>query len=149
MGQYLPEFIQYLKQSFGNTNKIFFQIEIEPLSLDVSVAIPVALILNEAVTNSIKYAFPGDRKGIIRVAMYHQAGETVLEIADDGIGIDEDIKDQTLNSLGVELMKGLSEDINGHIEFTSDEGTKITVRFTIDSLFYPTLQTEKEKEVPA
>ncbi len=149
MGQYLPEFIQYLKQSFGNTNKIIFQIEIEPLSLDVAVAIPVALILNEAITNSIKYAFPGDRKGTIRVAMYHEAGETVLEIADDGIGIDENIKDQTLNSLGVELMKGLSEDINGRIEFASAAGTKITVRFTADPLFYPTLQPEKEMEVPA
>lgn len=149
MNQYLPEFIQYLKQSFGNTNKIFFQIEIEPLSLDVSVAIPVALILNEAVTNSIKYAFPGDRKGTIRVAMYHKGGETILEIADDGIGIDENIKDQTLNSLGIELMKGLSEDINGQIEFASLAGTKITVRFTGDSLFYPTLQPEKEMEVPA
>jgi len=119
------------------------------LSLDVSVAIPVALILNEAVTNSIKYAFPGDRKGTIRVAMYHKGGETILEIADDGIGIDENIKDQTLNSLGVELMKGLSEDINGQIEFASLAGTKITVRFTGDSLFYPTLQPEKEMEVPA
>lgn len=147
MSQYLPEFIQYLKQSFGNTNKIFFQIEIEPLSLDVSVAIPIALILNEAVTNSIKYAFPDNRKGTIRVAMYHTAGEIVLEVADDGIGIDENIKDQTLNSLGVELMKGLSEDINGRIEFASDEGTKITVRFTANSPFYPTLQPEKEKEV--
>ncbi|AXY74296.1 hypothetical protein D3H65_10050 [Paraflavitalea soli] len=148
MSQYLPEFIQYLKQSFGNTNKIVFQTEIEPMSLDVAVAIPVALILNEAVTNSIKYAFPGNRKGTIRVAMYHEAGETVLEIADDGIGIDENIKDQTLNSLGVELMKGLSEDINGRIEFASTAGTKITVRFSADPLFYPTLQPEKEMEVP-
>lgn len=149
MSQYLPEFIQYLKQSFGNTNKIFFQIAIEPISLDVSVAIPIALILNEAVTNSIKYAFPGNRKGTIRVTMYRTARDIALEVADDGIGIDENIKDQTLNSLGVELMKGLSEDINGQIEFASAAGTKITVRFTADSLFYPTLQPEKEKEVSA
>lgn len=147
MNDYLPEFIQYLKQSFGNTNKILFQTGIEPLRLDVCVAIPIALIVNEAVTNSIKYAFPGNRKGTVQVSMYQTAGEVVLEVADDGIGIDENIKDQTLNSLGVELMKGLSEDINGQLEFASDGGTKITVRFTGNSSFYPTLHTEKEKEV--
>jgi two-component sensor histidine kinase len=146
MGQYLPEFIQYLKQSFGTSNKILFCTEIEPLSLDVSVAIPIALILNEAVTNSIKYAFPGDRKGTILVAMYRSGEEIVLEVADDGIGIDKDIINNTLNSLGVELMKGLSEDINGRIEFANEGGTKITVRFSADSPFYPTLHLNKEKE---
>ncbi len=147
MGQYLPEFIQYLRQSFGTSNKILFRTEIEALSLDVSVAIPIALILNEAVTNSIKYAFPGDRKGTILVAMYRTAEEIVLEVADDGIGIDKNIINKTLNSLGVELMKGLSEDINGRIEFANEGGTRITVRFSAGSPFYPTLHIEKEKEV--
>jgi two-component system, sensor histidine kinase PdtaS len=146
MGQYLPEFIQYLKQSFGTSNKILFRTEIESLSLDVSVAIPIALILNEAVTNSIKYAFPGNRKGTILVAMYRSGEEVVLEVADDGIGIDKNIINNTLNSLGVELMKGLSEDINGRIEFANDGGTKITVRFSADSPFYPTMHLNKEKE---
>ncbi|MRG45453.1 hypothetical protein GFS24_10025 [Chitinophaga sp. SYP-B3965] len=149
MNQYLPEFVQYLKDSFGITDKIYFRTEVEPVSLDISVAIPIGLILNEAVTNSIKYAFPGNRKGTIEVIMYHEAGEIVLEIADNGIGIDKNIKDQTLNSLGVELMKGLSEDINGRIDFTSDEGTKITVRFAAASPFYSHLPGEKEEMMPA
>ncbi len=149
MSRYLPEFIQYLKQSFGTSNKIIFRLEIEPISLDVSVAIPIALILNEAITNAIKYAFPGDRTGYIQVAMFQAGEETVLEIADNGIGIDENIINQTLNSLGVELMKGLSEDINGRIEFINQDGTKISVRFTTESIFYPTLPAEKEKEVYA
>ncbi|SIN95780.1 Two-component sensor histidine kinase, contains HisKA and HATPase domains [Chitinophaga niabensis] len=149
MNRYLPEFVQYLKDSFGITDKIYFRTEVEPVSLDVSVAIPIALILNEAVTNSIKYAFPGNSKGRIEVNMYHEAGEIVLEISDNGIGIDKNIKDKTLNSLGVELMKGLSEDINGQIEFANDEGTKITVRFAADSPFYPALQSEKEAPISA
>lgn len=149
MNYYLPEFVQYLKDSFGITDKIYFRTEVEPVSLDVSVAVPIALILNEAVTNSIKYAFPGNRKGTIDVIMYHEAGEIVLEIADNGIGIDKNIKDQTLNSLGVELMKGLSEDINGRIDFTSDEGTKITVRFAAASPFYPALTIGKEEVMSA
>ena len=146
MNNYLPEFIQYLKESFGSTNKIHFVTNIEPVTLDVSVAIPIALIVNEAVTNSIKYAFPGDRKGSIQVAMYRTAGDTVLEVTDDGIGINENIKNQTLNSLGVELMKGLSEDINGQIDFVCAAGTKITVRFTTGALFYPILAAANEKE---
>lgn len=137
MNHYLPEFVQYLKDSFGITDKIYFRTEVEPVSLDVSVAIPIALILNEAVTNSIKYAFPGNSKGRIEVIMYNEGGEIVLEISDNGIGIDKNIKDKTLNSLGVVLMKGLSEDINGQIEFSGEGGTMITVRFIADSVFYP------------
>ncbi len=58
MSVYLPEFIQYLDDSFGNNLRIHFEVDIDPVQLDISQAVPVALIINEAVTNSIKYAFP-------------------------------------------------------------------------------------------
>ena len=61
MASYLPELIRYLKESFGSPDHIQFQTHIEPLKLEVSQAIPIALIVNEAVTNSIKYAFPDER----------------------------------------------------------------------------------------
>jgi two-component sensor histidine kinase len=152
MADYLPEFISYLKQSFGTSGNIVFELDIDPLQLDVSRAIPIALIINEAVTNSIKYAFPGNRKGLIRVSMHTNGEDGVLEIADNGIGIKEkikeDIKGSSLNSLGMELMKGLSEDINGYIEFENDHGTKITVSFTLDPVpgFSHIVNPPKEKE---
>ncbi|MCG2615748.1 ATP-binding protein [Terrimonas sp. NA20] len=133
MHQYLPEFICYLKDSFDLSQGIVFELNIDPVELEPSKAIPVALILNEAVTNSIKYAFPGSRKGKIRISLRLNQEEVELVVSDNGIGIPNDIKERKLNSLGVELIKGLSEDLNGKIEFENADGTKITLTFRFDS----------------
>jgi len=134
MSDYLPEFIRYLKESFGITSHIVFQLEIDSLELDISHAIPIALIVNEAVTNSIKYAFPENRAGIINITMQRFGENALLIIADNGIGIKQDISNTTTNSLGMELIKGLSDDINGDIRFQNDNGTKISIEFKIDTI---------------
>lgn len=136
MAEYLPEFIQYLKDSFGISRHISFGLTVDALQLDVSRAVPVALIVNEAVTNSIKHAFPGKGAGMIRVSLHRSGDDIVLEIADNGIGIPQNIGEAKLNSLGVQLLKGLSEDINGHITFENHNGTKITVTFKIEKEIY-------------
>ncbi len=134
MSVYLPEFTRYLGDSFGTNGQIRFQLNVEPLKLDVSQAIPIALIINEAVTNSIKYAFPHKRAGIIDITMHRNADDITLIIADNGIGIDLYIAKAPLDSLGLKLIKGLSEDINGDISFENDEGTKIKIVFSVDPL---------------
>jgi two-component system, sensor histidine kinase PdtaS len=70
MSLYLPEFIRYLEESFDSHHHVTFRLNIEPLKLGVSQAIPIALIINEAVTNAIKYAFPSKNKGIIEITMH-------------------------------------------------------------------------------
>jgi len=149
MKKYLPEFIQYLSDSFDTSNQIRFQLDIEPLKLSVAQAIPIALIINEAVTNSIKYAFPYNRKGEISIAIYQIGNQMKLEVADNGIGMNPNLKGTELNSLGLELMKGLSEEIRGHIEFENNKGTKISVTFKMDTLmeFENHLLMPLEKEV--
>lgn len=133
MANYLPEFIQYLKEGFG-MSRIVIELDVEPIQLDASVAIPVALILNEAVTNSIKYAFPGGERGIIKVVLRRDGDHILLRIADNGIGMSRNLNDGDFNSLGVELMKGLTEDINGRIAFENDNGTKITILFKVNTI---------------
>jgi two-component sensor histidine kinase len=131
---YLHEFIQYLGDSFDSTDLVHFELDIEPLMLGVSQAVPLGLIINEAVTNSIKYAFPGNKMGIISVQL-HQSGEQIsLVVADNGIGMRSDVKTNVLNSLGIDLMKGLSRDIKGKIFFEIKNGTRITVKFDADPL---------------
>lgn len=134
MAVYLPEFIRYLDESFGVHYQVSFQLDIEPLKLGVSQAIPVSLIINEAVTNSIKYAFPENRKGIIEIIMHQVADKITLVIADDGIGIDPVLAQMPSESLGLNLIKGLSEDINGLINFENAGGTRITIQFNVDPL---------------
>lgn len=134
MSVYLPEFIQYLNDSFGVQRQVRFHLEIEPLQLGVSQAIPLALIVNEAVTNSIKYAFKPGVIGIISISMSQQGKEIKLIVCDNGVGIDPALADKPMESLGLKLMNGLSEDINARITFENDKGTKITVIFNVDPL---------------
>ena len=134
MANYLPEFIRYLRDSFGSPAHLHFHLDIGCLKLGVSQAIPVALIVNEAVTNSIKYAFPGNRPGDITIRLRQVDEQIELTVTDNGIGIDPSIKYTELNSLGIGLMKGLSREIKGAITFETDKGTRIILIFAMDQL---------------
>jgi two-component system, sensor histidine kinase PdtaS len=134
MSVYLNEFLFYLAASIGAPGHIRFQPDIDPLQLGVSQAIPLGLIINEAVTNSIKYAFPEKRMGVIKISLHQIAGQIELVVEDNGVGIHPDKKKIEMNSLGIDLMKGLAEDIHGNIRFETHKGTKITVTADVDPL---------------
>jgi len=134
MSVYLNEFVFYLAASIGVPGHIRFQADIDPLQLGVSQAIPLGLIINEAVTNSIKYAFPENRMGVIKIGLHQIAGQIELVVEDNGVGIHPDKKQSEMNSLGIDLMKGLAEDIHGKIRFETQKGTKITVTADVDPL---------------
>jgi two-component sensor histidine kinase len=129
MASYLPEFLRYLQESFGTKGLIRFQQEIEPVKIGIKQAIPLALIVNEAVTNAMKYAFPGRAEGCIFVSLKRDGQMVTLIIADDGIGIDLAVVGAPSESLGLKLMIGLSEDIEARISFVNDRGTRISVVF--------------------
>jgi len=140
---YLTEFIQYLSESFGPPPHIRIQSHIQPLKLDVSQAVPIGLIINETVTNSIKYAFPSGMPGTITIELSQTGSLVQLVVADDGIGLSHDPMFTNTRSLGMQLIKGLTRDLDGKIFFEVDHGTKITLRFpaapfdTISSSGYP------------
>jgi two-component sensor histidine kinase len=149
MSMFLPELIHYLRDSFETDVKIKFRLDIDPVPIGISQGIPLALIVTEAITNSIKYAFPGRATGTIGVSMHEIAGKVVLEIRDDGIGVDPNLTRGSSGSLGFELMNGLSGDINARIDFETKGGTKIILTFTLDTLTDHTnfLETLKKKIV--
>ena len=134
MAEYIPELIKSLEEGFATADQIKFKLNIDPVNLDISHAIPLGLIINEAVTNSIKYAFPIDRKGEISISMRNDSGRIKLELADNGIGMPHVDPRNEPESLGLRLMKGLSEDIDAAISFEVDNGTRITIVFDVDPL---------------
>jgi len=134
MDVYIPELAQYLEDSFDSASNVHFNLKIDPVSLNISYAIPLGLIINEAVTNSIKYAFPNNKKGEITISLIDDGKKITLIMADNGIGIPKNIHKTELNSLGLELIKGLSEDIKATLNFETDNGTKITIKFEHDEL---------------
>jgi two-component sensor histidine kinase len=134
MSVFLPELVNYLRDSFDAGKYIHFNLEVEPVQLSVAQAVPLALVLNEAITNSVKYAFPGNRLGEISIKMW-QTGENIeLIIRDNGVGMAKAPDDTDPDSLGLKLMRGLIEEISGQILFENNHGTIITIAFKIDLL---------------
>jgi len=135
MDKYIGELVEYLDDSFKGESRIQFILDIESLRLNIEQAIPVALIINEAVTNSMKHAFPNKRPGMVTINMHKNGDQVTLLLADNGIGIGDRPTATDTNSLGLELMKGLAREIHGRIEFACDSGTKIRVIFHQDTPF--------------
>ncbi|WP_426667388.1 sensor histidine kinase [Mucilaginibacter sp. McL0603] len=133
---YLSEFVCHLQQS-PVAHKIHFELNAAPIQLSLSQAMPLALIINEAVTNSIKFAFPGKRSGEIKINLSRTDELIKLVIADNGIGIDPVLLDTSRNSLGITLIKGLTEDIKGTLQFESNKGTCVTLSFNADYFYHP------------
>jgi len=135
MASYIPELIQYLKDSFSiGSEQIYFRTNIDSVSLDPSIAIPVGLIINEAITNSIKYAFPGNRRGEVSVCLYEIGKLMRLELTDNGAGIAKGPENMDPDSLGLQLIRGLAKEIRGDVQInsSSDHGVEIIIIFQKD-----------------
>ncbi|MFH6950818.1 histidine kinase dimerization/phosphoacceptor domain -containing protein [Flavobacterium sp. FlaQc-51] len=131
MPNYIKELVEYLKESFTLGQRIRFELKIDPLELDVAQAVPLGLILNEAITNSIKYAFPDDRSGMIYVTLEGiNDNKYLLIISDNGIGIDVDISAKKINSFGMSLIKGLSDDLEAKFSMENNNGTILKIEFS-------------------
>lgn len=129
---YIRELGTYLAQSFDLGQRIHLEYDIAAVEVDVSQAVPLGLILNEAITNSIKYAFPEEMRGAISISLSNiGTHEYLLSIADNGIGINGSARK---DSLGMSLMQGLSEDLNGSFSIESNNGTTIKIIFSHQSV---------------
>ncbi len=133
MHGYIYELVGYLEHSFGTERKLKFDLDIDNLILGVSHALPIGLILNEAITNAIKYAFSAKKEGTINIRLKHQStNQFLLSIADNGIGLPLDFDIQKSGSMGMNLMKGLSEDIQAVFSIKNNNGTEINISFVYD-----------------
>lgn len=136
MKWYVQELIAYMRDCFDIDSKIRFVIEAEDLSLDVAQAVPVGLILNEAVTNSIKYAFTDGRFGTISIHLQQDAqGNCAITLKDNGRGLPENFDIAELNSLGLNLMMGLAEQLEGRFNTINNNGLTIAISFPIKRNF--------------
>lgn len=127
---YIHELVSYMKECFNTDRKISFMLDINPVELDVSQAVPLGLILNEAITNAIKYAFPDNRKGQITISLKHGIENICeLSVADNGIGLVSGFDPQTSESLGMSLMQGLSEQLDGSLSVTNKNGLVLIITF--------------------
>jgi two-component sensor histidine kinase len=135
MRDYLRDLVSYLEDSFSTKQKIYFQLELDDIELDIAQAVPLGLIVNEAVTNAIKYAFPDQQKGEIIIQLTIQSNEHVaLVIADNGVGLPQNLIESSTGTLGLRLIKGLSDNLEANFEISNRKGTSISICFEKEQL---------------
>ena len=131
MADYIQELVGHLKGSFDNNKPIEYLVQIDPIEMDTKQAIPLGLIINESVTNAIKYAFSDQAKGKIRISLLKNDQLVTLTIHDNGIGLPDTIKWEKNKSFGFTLITGLVNQLEGKIEIIYDEGLKIVATFML------------------
>ncbi len=112
--------------------QVELKIELEPVNLNINQAVPVGLIVNELITNSLKHAFPEGRKGKIWVVMKKAEGNKVmLQVKDDGVGLPQELDPKRTESLGLMIVYTLAKQIDGRIELRREGGTDFRIIFPL------------------
>jgi len=128
--EYLQNLIINLFRSYG-AKHIKYEIHIEDIQLNLDSAIPCGLIINELITNSIKYAFP-NRDGMIIIRLWkNEQGKHELIVADNGIGLPKDFDFKNTKSLGFQIAVTLAKQINAIIDIDQTNGTCFKIQFPI------------------
>jgi two-component sensor histidine kinase len=112
---------------------VVLDLQMEELSLAVDKAIPCGLILNELITNALKHAFPDSRRGTVRVKLRRVDDRAILlSVADDGVGLSESFEIEKSDSLGMQLVSTLIEQLDGRLEISGAGGTTFSVTFPVE-----------------
>lgn len=128
--EYVGNISRNLVHSYSSTdNPPELKLDLDPVQLHLDTAIPCGLIINELLSNALKYAFKDGRKGTIIVAVKKKAEKIAISITDDGIGLPPDLDFRNTESLGLQLVVSLVEQINGKIKADTKKGTKFTIEF--------------------
>ncbi|WP_430905848.1 sensor histidine kinase [Maribacter sp. 2-571] len=129
---YVRELAEYLIRSIkGTSSNITLDVDIPDLKLNIDTAIPLGLLINECITNALKYGIPNDSKGEIEIKLRKSENdEYTLNIGDNGVGFAKDITHKNTKSLGLKLIHNLSRQLRGSIiRDLTKGGTHYVVKF--------------------
>lgn len=127
---YIREIVDHLLASFDCPPGIQTELSVAPVELDVALAVPVGLILNEAITNSLKYAFPSGQDGHLFIGFDALTADCYqLTVRDNGVGFGADFAPERCRTLGLSLIQGLSKQIGGHLHVQGTNGVHIALNF--------------------
>lgn len=130
----LAEYIRNLTKELltsliSNPSRIELKVDVEDVDMEIDTAIPLGLLINELVANSLNYAFPDDQEGQIIVDLHQNEDKFILTVSDNGVGIPEDIDFKKAETLGFQLINNLMYQLDGEIELCEGEGTTFKIKF--------------------
>lgn len=129
--EYLASLTKHLIYSYGIApERITVSINAEVTSLDLDTAVPLGIIINELVSNSLKYAFPEGRQGEIRIEVKANGAQLHLTVTDNGIGFPDDVDLTNPDTLGLQLVSMLTTHLKGQLEVSRSGGTTFKIWFT-------------------
>ena len=117
---------QLIKTYHVDENKIHLLMEVDDVKLSIDESVPCGLLINEIITNSIKHAFPGDRKGEIRIEMSEIGNQIKLKIVDNGVGLLDNIVPNNQDTFGFLLIYTLSEQLEAKMKIKKENGLSYT-----------------------
>ena len=137
--EYLKTLADTLFQTYRVSSKnIHLEMDLEEnVSFNIDTAVPLGILVNELVSNSLKHAFPDKSKGEIRIKLHREKSEDskstsfILTVSDNGIGIPENLEIEDLDSLGFQLVVSLVDQLDGEFELKRNNGTEFTIKFNV------------------
>lgn len=127
IADYFSELVSMLRSAYGRPG-LRIDLKVADHKINVDVAVPCGLILNELVTNALKYAYPDDVSGSISIAVMIRDGNCILLVADDGKGFDTAVETTGLGRRLVEILVG---QLKGTMKYLSGTGTRVEIVFPI------------------
>jgi len=133
LDKYLPSLIDEIVSNFPNASSVKIEKSVEPVILNIKILQPLGIIINELLTNIMKYAFTGRNDGIIRVNVSLNADMVSLVVADNGNGMPASVDFENTAGFGLVLVKGLTQQLKGTIRIERGLGTRIVLEFPFRS----------------
>jgi PAS domain S-box-containing protein len=134
---YIETLTGHIRAQYGRESEINLQVQATGVEANLDIAVPCGLILNELITNAYKHAFPGNKSRPgeaackVAVTVKHDGGNLTLAVADNGIGLPADLDMERLETLGLRLVRMLSQQIKGTIELDLSKGTSVRLKISM------------------
>lgn len=126
---YLNQIIKHISSSYSSIKNVRIEKDIKDVNIDISTAVSLALIVNELITNAYKHAFNMIKEGVVEISLFENNKQIFLTIKDNGSGFDKTVVSK--NSIGMDILNGLVEQISGTYQLTSNEkGTLYKISFS-------------------
>lgn len=126
--EYIINLAKGLFDSYNiDQERISLNTVIDPVQLDVDIMIPLGLILNELISNALKYAFTDGRKGELKVSLFQHTSQLTLEVSDNGVGLPEDFNARQPLSLGHTLVQDFCKKLKAELKINGMNGTKVMI----------------------
>lgn len=130
--EYTESLVNYLFKAYElHSGNVILELDIDEVDLNIDTAIPCGLIINELVSNALKYAFPHNRSGKVCISLHSERHKHfTLTIKDDGVGLPMDWDFKSVKSLGLQLVNVLTKQLKGTIEINRSRGSQFRVDFS-------------------